>query len=101
MADYLLIDPQETLDYTFDWGPFMDESGSPSDTILSSAWAITPANAGSPSEPVLSGDTKTADTTTTLVANCAVGQVYRLTNTVVTAQGRTAERTLTLRCEQR
>ncbi len=101
MSGYLLIDPQETLDYTHDWGPFMDESGSPSDTILSSSWEITPLNAGSPTEPVLSGSTNTVDRTTILVANCEVGKVYRLTNTVVTAQGRTPERTTILRCEQR
>lgn len=98
---YLLIDPQETLDYTFDWSSFLDDTGSPSDTIGSSSWAISPQEAGSPSEPVLASESNTTITATVFVSNCAAGGIYQLTNAVVTAQGRTAERSITLRCEQR
>ncbi len=98
---YLLIDPQETLDYSFDWSQFLDEVGSPGDTINASFWAVTPLGSGSPTEPILSNQSNTATTATVFVSNCAAGGVYQLTNTVTTAQGRTAERSIALRCEQR
>lgn len=101
MAGYHLIDPQEVLDYTFDWSNFLDDAGSPSDTISTSSWAITPQEPGSPSEPVLSGNSNTVNMATVFVAGCGAGGLYQRTNTVVTAQGRTAERSITLRCEQR
>lgn len=97
---YLLIDPQETLDWTCDWAAELDDVGSPSDTISSSAWAVTPQE-GSPQQP----DLKTASTvgtkTTIFVYNCKRGEVYQLTNTIVTGQGRTLERSITLRCANR
>ncbi len=95
---YRLIDPDEKLDYSCDWSTFLDDGGSPSDTIATSSWSIT--DAGSPA-PVLSGQTNTTNSATTFVAGCTLGEVYRLSNKIVTAQGRTAERTITLRCEQR
>ncbi len=95
---FLLIDPQETLDYTCDWSTFLDDGGSPSDTISTSSWTIT--DAGSPA-PTLSGETNTSNSATVFVQGCTLGEVYRLSNKIVTAQGRTAERTHTLRCEQR
>ncbi len=98
---YVPIDPGEKLDYTIDWGDFVDEGGSPSDTISSASWSIDPLNDGSPSEPVLSGETNTVSTATVFVNGCLAGQVYRLTSRIVTAQGRTAERSITLRCDQR
>ena len=97
---YVLIDPSEDLDYTFDYGPFVDDGGSPSDTILTSAWVITPQS-GSPQTPDLHSAANTVDTTTIFVKNPTVGEIYRLTNTVVTNDGRTAQRSLTIRCEQR
>jgi hypothetical protein len=95
---YLLIDPSEKLDYTCDWGDFVDDGGSPSDTITSSAWKIE--GGGSPT-PVLSGSTSTVDTTTTFIEGCERGQMYRLTNTITTAMGRTVERSIDLRCGHR
>ncbi len=97
---YLLIDPQETLDYTCDWGPFLDEGGSPSDVISNSSWSIAP-QIGSPLSPDLSGSTQTLSTATIKVTNATLGQVYRLSNKITTSQGRTAERSITKRCENR
>lgn len=97
---YLLIDPDEVLDYTCDWGPFVDDGGSPSDTITTSTWTITP-QPGSPQLPDLSSSSNTVDTTTIFVTGAVYGQVYQLTNKIVTAQGRTAERSITLQCEHR
>ena len=95
---YRLIDPDEKLDYSCDWSTFLDDGGSPSDTITTSTWSIT--DAGSP-VPTLSGETNTTNSATVFVKGCTLFEVYRLSNKIVTAQGRTAERTITLRCAQR
>ncbi len=97
---YLLIDPDETLDYTRDWSTFLDDGGSPSDSILSATWTITPQEA-SPQAPVLSDPSNTATTAKVFVSGAVYGQVYRLANRIVTAQGRAAERSITLRCEHK
>ena len=97
---FVLIDPQETLDYSCDWSLILDDVGSPPDTISSSQWSIFP-QVGSPQAPDLSGDNTSGAITTIKVTNAVVGQVYRLSNQIVTAQGRTAERSVTLRCEHR
>ncbi len=98
---YVLIDPQEKLDYTCDWSTFLDDGGSPSDTISASSWEIAPLNAGSPTEPVLSGEISTTNSTTVFVANCRAGEIYHLSNRVETAAGRIAERSVILRCDHR
>ncbi|MFQ5774188.1 MAG: hypothetical protein ACE5GS_06710 [Kiloniellaceae bacterium] len=92
---YRLIDPDETLDYACDWTPFLADAGSPGDTIQTSAWSVVPAG------PVLSNQNLGGAVTTVFVSGAQAGQVYRLTNRIVTAQGRTAERSWTLRCENR
>lgn len=98
---YVLIDPQEKLDYTCDWSTFLDDGGSPSDTVSASSWEIAPQSADSPTEPVLSGATNTTNSTTVFVANCRLGEVYRLSNRIETTLGRVAERSVILRCDQR
>ncbi len=97
---YLPIDPGETLDYTCDWSAFLDDGGSPSDSIATSSWTITPQEA-SPVIPTLAGEINTVNTATVFVSNAVYGQVYQLTNRIVTAGGRTAERSITLQCEHR
>ncbi len=97
---YLLIDPGETLDYSFDWSEFLDEGGSPSDAIVTSSWAVTP-QAGSPPAPTLSGQANNLRATSVFVSDATLGAIYQLTNTIATAAGRTAERSITLRCENR
>ena len=83
---YRLIDPEETLDYACDWAGFLADGGSPNDTIQTSVWSADPAG------PVLSGASVTAAVTRVFLSGAQAGQVYRLTNTVTTALGRTAER---------
>ncbi len=99
---YLLIDPDEQLNYTCDWGTYLADFGSPSVVLLSSSFAITPQD-GSPEGPVLSNDSKTDTTTTVVVESCLRGGIYRLTNTIVvdTTPQVTAERSVILRCENR
>lgn len=92
---YRLIDPDETLDYTCDWTDFLEDAGSPTDAIQTSDWSVTPTG------PTLSGARLDGNLASVFVAGAALGRVYRLSNKVVTLQGRTAERSVTLRCENR
>lgn len=71
------------LDYRIDWAAWLD-----TDTISTSTWA----------EPT-SGITIDSETETTTVATVwlsggTAGQLYEVTNTIVTAAGRTEERTI-------
>ena len=98
---YRMQDPQAAPDYSYDWSDFLDEGGSPSDTLATSVWSIEPTNDGSPTEPALSGDTTNVNVTSVFVTGIQRGQVYRLTNTVTTAMGRRDEWSITIRGEQR
>ena len=92
---YRLIDPDETLDYACDWSAFLADGGSPADSIQSSAWSVDPAG------PTLSGASVAGAVARVFVSGAEAGQVYRLTNSVTTTLGRIAERSWTLRCENR
>ena len=92
---YLLIDPDEALDYAFNWTAFLAEHGSPADGIASSNWYVSPPG------PLLSSPSLEDAVATTFISGATLGQVYLLTNRVVTAAGRTAEKTVTLACESR
>jgi hypothetical protein len=84
-------DPDAVLDYTVDWGPYLTPL---SDTILSVTW-ITSA-----------GLTKVSDTHTTTAATAFVSggvldEVETLTCRIVTAGGRTDDRTLSIKIVSR
>lgn len=76
--------PGEILDYSFNWEPWLN-----GDTISSSSW--TPDTGIT----VASHDHDTQATTVWLDGG-ALDTKYRVVNRVVTANGRTAERTLNL-----
>jgi len=97
---HFLIDPDERLDFTFDWASFLAEGGSPPDAIAGASFTIVPTDGGSPTGPLLSGEASSASAATVFVSNCRVGAIYRLTNRIVTTAGRIAERSITLRGEQ-
>jgi len=90
---YQLIDPEEALDYAFNWSAFLAAVGSPVDSILNSSWHVAPAG------PELSNPVSEGAVTSTFISGATLGQVYVLTNRVVTAAGRTAEKSVTLACE--
>ena len=92
---YRLIDPDETLDYSCDWTAFLEDAGSPTDAVQTSVWSIVPSG------PTLSGERLDGAVASIFVAGAALRRVYRLSNKITTLQGRTAERSLTLRCENR
>jgi len=99
---YVLQDPAEELDYPVDWSEVLDDVGSPSDTIATSAWRIEPEQAGSPSAETISSETITSNVTNCLVSGLDPAvKLYHLINTITTAEGRIFERSQTIRCQNR
>lgn len=94
-----LHDPGEKLDYALDWGDFLDDSGSPSDTIISSTWTVDPLH--SAVSPNLTAPTFSTRITVVFVDSPVLGQIYLLTNQITTNGGRRAERSITIRCHTR
>ena len=88
--------PGSKLDYTCNWETWLGDAGSPSDTISSSTWSVSPDD-GSPS-PVISDESIAGDTTTAWLSELEEGNVYRLRNHVTSAQGREVDRDFTVRC---
>lgn len=91
-----LKDPQETIDYAFDWSDFL-ASG---ETISASTWSIAPASTAA-GALALGTLASTTDTTAAFVTSGTVGVVYRLTNKITTNQTRIAERSVIVRVEER
>lgn len=90
---YKLVDPDATEDFSFDWTNYLSEIGN--DTIATSTWSV------SPSGPTLSNDSNTDYAAVCYISGCEAGIVYSLSNKIVTALGRTAERSISLRCAER
>ena len=84
----ILQDPAETLDHTLDWTSWLG-----TDTIATSTRSIDPTgpNITSPAA------TNTGTSATVWVSGVSFGQVYQLRNQIVTAEGRTSERSITIR----
>ena len=90
----LLKDPEATLDYSVDWGADY-LSG---DALADSGWTVIPDEPG--------GVTVVSDrfdllTATVEVEGGIAGRLYRLTNHVVTVEGREDNRSIMLRVEKR
>ena len=85
MADFTK-DPDDVLDYAFDWSSWLATN----ETISTSTWILSP------------GITQNSATNTNTVATVwlssgVAGTPYSVTNRVVTNQGRTVDRTMTIR----
>lgn len=83
-------DPDEVLDYTFDWSGWL----STGDTVADSSWFVDD------DDLVISTDylpSFTSDTTTVWLEEGVLGTKYRLTNRVTTADGRIADRTVIIK----
>ncbi|MGE0180212.1 MAG: hypothetical protein AB7O91_10385 [Sphingomonas sp.] len=91
---FYLKDPGARIDYAIDWGPaYLDGQ-----VIAASDWTVTPAEASGVAIDISSHDlTRTAVTLTGGVP----GHVYRIGNRVTLSDGRSDERSLTLRVEER
>ena len=83
-------DPQSVLDYGFDWSDWLDTG----DTVSTSAWDV-------PTGITEDSDTKTTTTTTIWLSSGTVGSKYKLTNRMVTANGRTVERSFYVKVESK
>jgi hypothetical protein len=89
-----LKDPNASIDYSIDW----DTDGYLADgeTISTSTWVVDPV-AG---VTTVSSSNDTTTTTITISGGTA-GQVIKLVNRIVTSAGRTDDRTITVRIEDR
>jgi hypothetical protein len=90
----LLKDPEALLDYAVDWGTDYLTG----DLLTESGWTVSPAEAGGVSIASSRFDLKVS---TVQVSGGVAGRIYRLTNHVVTAEGREDSRSIMLRVEKR
>lgn len=79
-------DVDDVLIYTINWAPTMTADGS--DTISTSSWSVDISG------PTLDNATATTTQTTIRFSGGTVGQIYRVTNQIVTAGGRTYNRSI-------
>ena len=89
-----LKDPDARIDYAIDWGTaYLDGQ-----IIVASEWAATPEEESGAIVEIASFDlTRTAVT----LSGGVPGHVYRIGNRVTLSDGRSDERSLTLRVEER
>ena len=87
-------DPDSTLDYKLNWRPWLR-----GDTISTSEWEMVEND----NDLALTEVSETQDdtTATVFVSGGVAGETYEITNTIVTAGGRTEQRTLTIVCKER
>ena len=90
----MLKDPKAVLDYAVDWGAEY-LSG---DVLTESSWTVSPAQAGGVS---IASNRFDLMVSTVQVSGGIAGRIYRLTNHVVTAEGREDSRSILLRVEKR
>lgn len=89
---FYVKDPGAVLDYAINWAAGYLQSG---ETLSSSIWTIAP------NDMTQNSATSAAGITGITVSGGAAGQIYQLTNRITTSQGRTDERSITVRVEQR
>lgn len=90
-------DPDEVLDYSFDWGT----AWLGSDSIADSDWALDPDTDGElaiAESPTPSFDD---ETTTVWLEGGVAGERYLLTNSIETAAGRYADRSVWIKIVSR
>ena len=90
MSSEFTKDPDAILDYQFDWSDWLGSS----DTISTSTFTV---------ETGLTKvtDTKTTTTTTIWLSGGTVGQTYGVANRIVTAGGRTEDRSIMIHVTNR
>lgn len=89
-------DPIAVLDYTLDYNDAADPYLEGGETISTSTWSVAPTG-----ELIIDADSNTTTTATVTVSAGTAGNVYRLTNTLTTSAGRTEERSIILRVQER
>ena len=86
-------DPQSVVDYSINWAATMGES-SPNDTISTSNWTADNGLA-------VDSNSNTTTATTVWVSAGTRGKHANLVNTIVTSAGRTHERTIVVKLQDR
>lgn len=89
MADEYPKDPGAVLDWVFDWTRWLQEG----ETITSSTFSATPG--------ITITDEDIANTYTTVWLSGGAQKVYSVSNRIVTNQGRTDKRTITIKVSNR
>ena len=84
-------DPDSVLDFTHNWSDWLTGV----EEISTSEWSV------SPSGLTIDSDSETATTATVWLSAGNVGEVYVVTNQIVTDGNRTCDRTITVRVEER
>ena len=82
-------DPSAILDYSIDWSLWLD-----GDTIQSSSWTV-------PQGLTKASETNNSTTATVWLSGGTVDQTYTVTNRITTANGRTDERSILIKVEDR
>jgi hypothetical protein len=82
--------PGAILDYAFNWAEWLQQG----ETILTSAWSITPSL-------TLNNEQNQSGVTSVFVNGGVVNKIYYLTNTITTSVGRTDSRTIVLSCQNK
>lgn len=82
-------DPHAVVDYRIDWSRWLRNG----DIVLTSEWAVPDG---------IEMDSESNDTTSTTIwlSGGTAGTNYQLTNRITTAQGRTQDRTITIRVKE-
>lgn len=95
MSNRLFIkDPNAILDYSVDWSAWLISSTTSADTISTSTWIVP------------SGITQTTNSHTNTVATVwlsggSADSTYELTNRITTAGGRTDDRTILIKVQNK
>ena len=87
-------DPDAVIDYKFDWTRWLAETTTTTDTISTSSWTV-------PSGLTKDSDSNTTTSTTVWLSGGTAGTAYQVANRIVTAGGRTADRTMTVYVQER
>lgn len=82
-------DPDAVLDYSIDWTTWLA-----GDTISTSTWTV-------PAGITKDSDSSTTTSTTVWLSGGSLGQNYKLTNRIVTAGGRTEDRSVEIQVRDR
>lgn len=92
MPQDFIKDPDSLLDYKVDWSDWLG-----TDTLVSSSWAIE----GPDSSLTVSTSSNTTTDATAWLDGGVVPNTYTVTNSIITDQGREADRSITITVMQR
>lgn len=90
MSTLYVKDPNATLDYTWDWSQYLQEG----ETISSSSIIV-------PSGLTLSSSSSTTTKAVAWLAGGTLNEVYKVVNRITTSLGRTDDRMIKVRIQER